>query len=271
MMGTLVGCLVLAVLCSWVSALKFSNPFAEFLQGLKIGNSGVQPTTRTVAVSGSSGLIGSELLKSLSRREWTVIPINSRVEIDDETLQKLEGIHAMIHLAGENVASGDGPLAILGRWDGVKKDKILNSRVGGTAVVVEAISKLKSKPKVFVSASAVGLYGYKDGTTAFDEASVVAGEGFDFIIVHFSSFMAFRSRFPCICVSSLGGRGAKSKSTRCTNGVLTLLSGVVSQGWNPCQVSAPFHPCPRRSDWEWEASLQLGHAGRCSEGNRVCH
>jgi len=77
------------------------------------------------------------------------------------TLESLEGLDAIVHLAGENVASGDdkdGILKILGRWTDNKKTKILQSRVDGTTTLVNAISKLKKKPKAFISASAVGYY-----------------------------------------------------------------------------------------------------------------
>lgn len=103
----------------------------------------------------------------------------------------LEGVDAVVHLAGENVsrwfcppsvtdrgqvASGAGPLAFLGRWSPAKKQAILESRVNGTRLIVDSIQRLQTKPKVFVSASGVGFYGF-EGDELRDESSQV-GDGF---------------------------------------------------------------------------------------------
>ena len=67
----------------------------------------------------------------------------------------------------------------MGRWTDNKKKKILESRVKGTSALVSAISKLKSKPKTLISASAVGYYGYNDAETIFDDISnIKKGQGF---------------------------------------------------------------------------------------------
>ena len=144
-----------------------------------------------VAITGASGLVGTALKRSLESKNVNIISITSNqnnvdkpntviwdIENNQIDENKLEGVDAIIHLAGEGVASGDGPLAILGRWDGNKKDKILNSRVQGTKLIVDTISKLKKKPKVFISASAVGYYPYiNNEDTVYDENSST-GEGF---------------------------------------------------------------------------------------------
>ena len=70
-----------------------------------------------------------------------------------------------------------GPLAILGRWTDAKKDRILSSRVLGTRLLVNTINGLKKKPTIFISASAVGYYGYQDFTTVFTEKDT-RGSGF---------------------------------------------------------------------------------------------
>lgn len=149
---------------------------------------------KKVAISGSTGLVGSALRKRLEEQNIKVItitrkPLSSASSTDEqifwdiqkETIEgsKLEGVDAVVHLAGEGVASGQGPLAILGRWDGTKKQDIFDSRVEGTKLLVSALGKLKSKPKIFISASAVGFYPYKgaDADTVYDESSA-KGEGF---------------------------------------------------------------------------------------------
>ncbi len=63
----------------------------------------------------------------------------------------LEGLDAVVHLAGENIATG--------RWNSTKKTAIRDSRVQGTRVLCEGLAQLVEPPKVLVSASAIGYYG----------------------------------------------------------------------------------------------------------------
>lgn len=65
-------------------------------------------------------------------------------------LHSVPRLDAIVHLAGEPVAQ---------RWTKEIKQRIYNSRVGGTRKLVTAIGKLKHKPSVLVSASAIGIYG----------------------------------------------------------------------------------------------------------------
>jgi hypothetical protein len=80
----------------------------------------------------------------------------------------IEGFDAVVHLAGENVASG--------RWTTEKKERILTSRVDSTRLLAERIAELESPPKVLASASAVGFYGDR-GDEELDESSP-SGKGF---------------------------------------------------------------------------------------------
>lgn len=95
---------------------------------------------------------------------------------------QLEGVDAVVHLAGENIASGDGFLSVLGRWSPAKKQAILESRVKGTRLIVSSIARLKSKPKLFFSMSGLGYYGFEDGSSKEEEEvkdeSSPMGEGF---------------------------------------------------------------------------------------------
>lgn len=86
-------------------------------------------------------------------------------EIDSDALH---GIEAVIHLAGENIASG--------RWTSGKKERIRTSRIDGTRLLSEAIASLQPRPSVFLSASAIGYYGDR-GEQELDETSS-PGEGF---------------------------------------------------------------------------------------------
>ena len=148
---------------------------------------------KVIAVTGSSGLVGSELVRRLQEDQSIQV---LRVTTDQEkaskngmiywdiTNKKLdglpEGLQAVVHLAGENIATGSNPTGLLRNipwWSSKKKDKILNSRIDGTKVLVDTISKMKVKPKAFICASAVGLYGPYDNNQIFTEKDDV-GKGF---------------------------------------------------------------------------------------------
>ncbi|MFV2006658.1 MAG: TIGR01777 family oxidoreductase [Longimicrobiales bacterium] len=117
----------------------------------------------TVAVTGASGLVGSALVHMLTTAGHKVLqlvrrppgPHDDLVQWDPETGEidgrKLEGIDALVHLAGESIAGE--------RWSESKKKRILESRVKGTELLARTISRLGSKPKVMISGSAVGYYG----------------------------------------------------------------------------------------------------------------
>lgn len=132
-------------------------------------------------ITGASGLIGKAVGAALEEKGWDLL-LASRSEPKDERhirwtveegfqeedLPRLERLDALIHLAGENVAGL--------RWSEEKKKAIRDSRVLGTRSVIEAFSRLKEKPKVFVAASAIGFYGDR-GDEEMTEASP-AGDNF---------------------------------------------------------------------------------------------
>ena len=116
-----------------------------------------------ILISGSHGLVGSALIKSLTANGHEVMRLvrHARAvgapEIEwqpDKGLidkEHLEGVDAVVHLAGENIAEG--------RWTSEKKRAILGSRVKGTALLSETLATLHHPPAVFLSASAIGYYG----------------------------------------------------------------------------------------------------------------
>lgn len=133
-----------------------------------------------ILITGASGLVGTELQKSFAEKGYEMLLASRSEPKDDKHIQwsiddgfaepeKLEGIDVVVHLAGENVSGGL-------RWSDEKKKAIRDSRVLGTRNVVDAISKLKDKPKVFVSSSAIGFYGER-GDEEVTESSA-AGDTF---------------------------------------------------------------------------------------------
>jgi uncharacterized protein (TIGR01777 family) len=132
-----------------------------------------------VAVSGITGLIGSALRDSLAAdgasvlaitRQPTLPPLESiswDVENGRFDATALEGVDAVVHLAGEPIAQ---------RWNGRRKQAIRESRVKSTRLLVEGLKSLARKPKVLVSGSAIGFYGDR-GDEILDERAP-AGTGF---------------------------------------------------------------------------------------------
>ncbi|MBM4076615.1 MAG: TIGR01777 family protein [Planctomycetes bacterium] len=139
------------------------------------------PRANTIAVSGARGLVGSALTRAVEARGGTVRRLarnssadGSKDEITwnpesgslDSTLFK--DVDSVIHLAGENIASG--------RWTTAKKQRIRDSRVIGTRRLCEALSRIASPPRVLVCASAIGFYGER-GDQLLTEADL-PGTGF---------------------------------------------------------------------------------------------
>ena len=113
-----------------------------------------------IAITGASGLIGSALVGHLKSEGHTVQRlVRRKSSAPDEIswdpnsgivdLASLEGVNAVIHLAGAGV--GDH------RWTSKYRGEILNSRLLGTTAISNAVAQVK--PQTFISASAIGFYG----------------------------------------------------------------------------------------------------------------
>lgn len=89
-------------------------------------------------------------------------------------LEKLEGMDAVVHLAGENVGSGEGLLAFTGRWTERKRHHIMESRRRGTQLISNALASLNNKPEVLISMSGTGYYG-DGGDSILDESAPWGG------------------------------------------------------------------------------------------------
>jgi uncharacterized protein (TIGR01777 family) len=145
----------------------------------------------TVGITGSSGLLGSALIDELTKQgslngkpirivkfaradsvsgsklqdePMLTLPWNPKGDTPESVLdpEALSSIDTVVHLAGENVATGLGPLGFLGLrpWTDEKKSEIINSRVGPTKAITKAIAACKT-PTTLMCASGVGVYGDK--------------------------------------------------------------------------------------------------------------
>jgi uncharacterized protein (TIGR01777 family) len=132
-----------------------------------------------ILVTGASGLIGTALVSSLASSGHAVTRLVRGQQTAQEKTARwdpmagtidagaIEGVDAVVHLAGENIAE---------RWTPAKKAKIRDSRVKGTQLLSETLIRLSPTPKTLVSASAIGYYGDR-GAAILTEDSV-SGRGF---------------------------------------------------------------------------------------------
>ena len=115
-----------------------------------------------ILISGSHGLVGKALVKSLEAGEHEIFRLVRHAPVSDSEIEwspdrfsialaRLDGFDAVVHLAGESIATG--------RWDDEQKRKIRESRVRGTKLLSDALANLARPPKTLISASAIGYYG----------------------------------------------------------------------------------------------------------------
>jgi uncharacterized protein len=177
------------------SSSSTSSLPANFLDSLQKSFStaaaGTSPSKYyTIGITGAGGLVGTALQDELRRKETlNGKPIRivqwvrgTELQLDDTPLGDLPTatrfwnsyapsnamfpraavaeMDAMIHLAGENVATGLGPLGILGLrpWTPEKKQQILDSRTGPTTALAETMAACR-RPQTLLSASGIGVYG----------------------------------------------------------------------------------------------------------------
>ena len=131
-----------------------------------------------VAITGATGLIGRALTAFLTtggHRVTRVVrgataPGDVRWEPDRGRIDAgaLDGVDAVVHLAGENVAAG--------RWTAARKRRIRDSRVGVTGFLAGTLAGLTRPPRVLISASAIGIYGSR-GDEVLTETSPLGPAG----------------------------------------------------------------------------------------------
>jgi len=132
----------------------------------------------TIAIAGASGFVGGALARFLAAKGNEVRRIgrtSSRgvdyhwdLEAGRLDPAALDGADAVVNLVGENIAE---------RWTRENKRAILFSRVRSTEVLAKTMAAVRTPPRVFLSTSAVGVYGGTRGDTVLDETSS-AGTGF---------------------------------------------------------------------------------------------
>ena len=133
-----------------------------------------------ILISGSHGLIGSALTSWLTSRGHRIVrlvrppraPGPSEIVWDPiaGTIDAggLEGMDAVIHLAGESIASG--------RWTHARKQRILESRVRGTGLIAGALAHTRREPRTLICASAIGYYGNRGDEILIEQSG--PGSGF---------------------------------------------------------------------------------------------
>ena len=134
-------------------------------------------TPLTVAITGASGLVGAQVAAFLSTGGHRVVrlvrhptdkPDERQWDPDDPDPGLLAGVDAVIHLAGASIA---------GRFTDQHRAAIRDSRIGPTRRLAELIAQSSDGPRVLVSASAIGYYGYDRGEESLTEDSG-RGDGF---------------------------------------------------------------------------------------------
>ncbi len=129
----------------------------------------LRPTPTRVAITGASGFLGVSLTEYLRRGGYEVLRIGRGGGADilwdpaARTIapQALDGVDAVVHLAGEPIAQ---------RWTAAVRRELKESRVRGTTLIAEACARATPRPAVLLSGSAVGIYGDRDAEV-LDETS----------------------------------------------------------------------------------------------------
>ncbi|HVX89374.1 MAG TPA: TIGR01777 family oxidoreductase, partial [Gemmatimonadales bacterium] len=113
-----------------------------------------------IAITGARGLLGLQLVPFLGTAGHTVTPLVRGAPRPGEVrwdpagswdATPLDGYDAVIHLAGESIAGG--------RWSEARKARIRGSRIDGTRSLTTQLARLPRPPRLFISASAMGIYG----------------------------------------------------------------------------------------------------------------
>jgi uncharacterized protein (TIGR01777 family) len=129
---------------------------------------------KNILITGGSGLVGRRITLLLESKGYQVAWLSRTVQeqtyfLWDVARQELDPqaiawADAVVHLAGEGVAEK--------RWTADRKKRILESRTQSTQLLYTAIQQAEKKPNTFISASAIGYYGFNTGTNLMEEKSL---------------------------------------------------------------------------------------------------
>jgi uncharacterized protein (TIGR01777 family) len=135
------------------------------------------PAGRTIAITGATGMIGDALIPFLTTAGHRVRKVTrgkagpGDISWDPAAGRldpaALEGVDAVIHLAGESIAGA--------RWTDEQKARILDSRIKGTTLLAETMARLKRPPRVLLSASAIGIYGDRGQEMLTEQSGIRTG------------------------------------------------------------------------------------------------
>ncbi len=146
-----------------------------------MSSTNLNDSIKTVLITGGTGLVGSQLSKLLTDKGYTVTHLSrnptqkhyqsfywdvKKGEIEDEAITSAD---AIIHLAGAGVSDK--------RWSKEWKEEIYNSRIDSTRLLKQKVAEFNPKLQHFISASAIGYYGWDTGDQLVDE-NTSKGDGF---------------------------------------------------------------------------------------------
>lgn len=195
-----------------------------------------------VAVSGASGLVGSAISHAFGasgNRVLRLVRHPSGEAMDEicwnpnegiENLAHLENVDALVHLAGENIASG--------RWTSNKKQRIRQSRVQGTHNLCEQIVEMERPPRVLVCASAIGYYGDRGNEKLTEESKPGTG------------FLADVCREWEAATQSASNRGVRVINLR-IGVVLSRKGGALAHMLTPFQIGFGGRIGSGQQYWSW--------------------
>ena len=131
-----------------------------------------------IVISGSSGMVGSRLRERARAEGHVPLRLLRDKRGGDDSLywdpsagvldaSQLEGVDAIVNLAGENIADG--------RWSDERKRRLRESRIKSTELLAKTVAQLEKPPAVLLSASAIGYYGDRGSETLTEESAVGMG------------------------------------------------------------------------------------------------